>query len=108
MKKTFFAALAFAIAAPLFAQDAKTEGFNFTVVKENPITSIKNQNNSGTCWAYSSLGFFESELLRMGKDGSWKQTFSGRELDGCTAVCPAGSKVYLGAAGSASLLSARV
>lgn len=67
MKKTFFAALAFAIAAPLFAQDAKTEGFNFTVVKENPITSIKNQNNSGTCWAYSSLGFFESELLRMGK-----------------------------------------
>lgn len=67
MKKTFFAALAFAIAAPLFAQDAKTEGFNFTVVKENPITSIKNQHNSGTCWAYSSLGFFESELLRMGK-----------------------------------------
>ena len=48
------------------------------------------------------------ELLRMGKDGSWKQTFSGRELDGCTAVCPAGSKVYFGAAGSASLLSARV
>ena len=32
-------------------------------------------------------------------DGSWKQTFSGRELDGCTAVCPAGSKVYFGAAG---------
>ena len=41
-------------------------------------------------------------------DGSWKRTFSGRELDGCTAVCPAGSKVYFGAAGSASLLSARV
>ena len=41
-------------------------------------------------------------------DGSWKQTFSGRELDGCTAVCPAGSKVYFGVAGSASLLSARV
>ena len=41
-------------------------------------------------------------------DGSWKQTFSGRELDGCTAVCPVGSKVYFGAAGSASLLSARV
>lgn len=70
MKKTFFAAVAFALAAPLFAQEAneeKPEGFQFTVVKENPITSIKNQNNSGTCWAYSSLGFFESELLRMGK-----------------------------------------
>lgn len=43
------------------------EGFVFTTIKENPITSIKNQNKSGTCWAYSSLGFFEAELLRMGK-----------------------------------------
>lgn len=43
------------------------EGFVFTTVKEIPITSIKNQNKSGTCWAYSSLGFFEAELLRMGK-----------------------------------------
>ena len=41
-------------------------------------------------------------------DGSWERTFTGREMDGCTAVCPAGSKVYFGAAGSASLLSARV
>ena len=41
-------------------------------------------------------------------DGSWKRTFTGRELDSCGAVCPAGSKVYFGAAGSASLLSARV
>ena len=40
--------------------------------------------------------------------GSWERTFTGREMDGCTAVCPAGSKVYFGAAGSASLLSARV
>ena len=55
----------------LFAQEEKKdEGFQFTVVKENPITSTKNQNNSGTCWAFSSLGFFEAELLRMGK-GEW-------------------------------------
>lgn len=39
----------------------------FTTVKENPITSIKNQSRSGTCWAYSGLGFLESELLRLGK-----------------------------------------
>lgn len=43
------------------------EGFVFTTIKEIPITSIKDQNRSGTCWAYSSLGFFEAELLRMGK-----------------------------------------
>lgn len=49
-------------------QDKKAEeGFVFTTVKENPITSIKNQNQSGTCWCFSSLSFFESELLRMGK-----------------------------------------
>ena len=47
-----------------FAQEAAPE---FTVVKENPITSIKNQNRAGTCWCYSSLAFIESELLRMGK-----------------------------------------
>ncbi|MBP3566755.1 MAG: aminopeptidase [Paraprevotella sp.] len=53
-----------------FAQEEekkKEEGFEFTVVKENPITSIKNQNRAGTCWCYSTLGFIEAELLRMGK-----------------------------------------
>ena len=43
------------------------EGFVFTTVKENPITSIKNQNRSSTCWSFSGIGFFESELLRLGK-----------------------------------------
>ncbi|NDV78622.1 aminopeptidase C [Dysgonomonas sp. 511] len=42
-------------------------GYKFTVVKENPITSIKNQSNSGTCWSFSAVGFLESELIRMGK-----------------------------------------
>lgn len=36
----------------------------FTVVKENPITSIKNQNRSGTCWDYSTLSYIESEILK--------------------------------------------
>lgn len=36
----------------------------FTVIKENPITSIKDQNRSGTCWDYSTLSFFESEILK--------------------------------------------
>ena len=39
--------------------------YQFTVVKENPITSIKNQNRSGTCWVYSALGFVESEVIRI-------------------------------------------
>ena len=36
----------------------------FTVVKENPITSIKDQNRSGTCWDYSTLSYFEAEILK--------------------------------------------
>ena len=66
MTKRFFSlALAGLMTFGAFAQDA--EGFVFTTVKENPITSIKNQNRAGTCWCYSSLAFIESELLRMGK-----------------------------------------
>lgn len=42
-------------------------GYKFTVVKENPITSVKNQANSGTCWSYSGVGFLESELIKSGK-----------------------------------------
>ena len=37
----------------------------FTVVKENPITKVKDQNRSGTCWCYATLGYIESEILRI-------------------------------------------
>ena len=55
--------------AVTFAQKDTTavDTFKFTIVKQNKITSIKNQASSGTCWSFSGLGFFESELLRMGK-----------------------------------------
>ncbi len=36
----------------------------FTTIKENPITSIKDQNRSGTCWDYSTMSFFEAEILK--------------------------------------------
>ena len=64
MKKALLLA-AFAFAG--FSAVAQENATEFTVVKENPITSIKNQNQAGTCWCYSSLAFIESELLRMGK-----------------------------------------
>ena len=38
--------------------------YEFTTVKELPITSIKNQYRSGTCWCFSALSFIESEILR--------------------------------------------
>ena len=70
MKKLIIAMCALAAVVSANAQEnapAQEEGFQFTVVKENPITSIKNQNRAGTCWCYSALSFIEAELLRMGK-----------------------------------------
>ncbi|MDR0575916.1 MAG: aminopeptidase [Tannerella sp.] len=43
------------------------EGYEFTVVKELKVTPVKNQNRSGTCWAFSGVAMIEAELLRMGK-----------------------------------------
>lgn len=63
---------ALTISTCAFSQEKKTnesnqKGYQFTVVKEQPITSIKNQNRSSTCWSFSTLSFLESELIRMGK-----------------------------------------
>ncbi|MBQ5669352.1 MAG: aminopeptidase [Tidjanibacter sp.] len=70
MKKLIVAMCAVAAVYSASAQEAapkQEEGFNFTITKEIPITSVKNQHRAGTCWCYSTLGFIEAELLRMGK-----------------------------------------
>ena len=71
MKKLFAILGAIAISATVFAQKAEDqkddEGYKFTIKKELPVTSVKNQNKAGTCWCYSGLAFIEAELLRMGK-----------------------------------------
>ena len=35
----------------------------FTVIKNNAATPVKNQGHSGTCWCFSSTAMTESELL---------------------------------------------
>lgn len=66
MKKLFVLSAFVLMTLGGFAQEPSA-GYQFSVVKENPITSIKNQGNSGTCWSFSGLGFLESEVIRMGK-----------------------------------------
>ena len=60
MKRLTTIAIVMLIASGVSAQNTKT----FTTTKELPITSVKNQYRSGTCWDYGTLGYLESEILR--------------------------------------------
>lgn len=71
MKKFILAALAAAVSAGAGAQEAKTdsiEGFVFTDEIILPVTSVKDQNKSGTCWCFSGTSFFENEIRKAGGD----------------------------------------
>ena len=70
MNKFLFSLVLGAMSVSMMAQEATadtTEGFRFTTVDSIAITPVKNQNRSSTCWSFSTIGFLESELLRMGK-----------------------------------------
>jgi len=67
MKKITALLFLAALTLSLQAQEAEKKTDNkpvFTTVKEIPITSVKDQNRSGTCWNYSTLSFFEAEILK--------------------------------------------
>ena len=63
MKLKFTLASVFALAAMSALAQNQPE-YEFTTIKENPVTSVKNQYRSGTCWCFSALSFIESEVLR--------------------------------------------
>jgi bleomycin hydrolase len=71
MKKTILslACTVFAVAAmaQTAAQTKASEGgYTFTETKNVPVTAVQNQASSGTCWSFSGLAFFESEILVAG------------------------------------------
>jgi len=43
------------------------KGYQFKMLYDIPTTPVKNQYRTGTCWSFSGLAFFETELIRMGK-----------------------------------------
>ncbi|MCW3102989.1 MAG: pepC [Bacteroidetes bacterium] len=56
-----------AVSAQTTITNKKDGNYKFTVVKNLESTEVQNQNQSGTCWTFSSLSFLESEMLRMKK-----------------------------------------
>ena len=69
MKRLFLFVTLLCVMVSSKAQDAPKDSSEskepvFTVIREIPITSIKNQNRSGTCWNFSTLSFFEAEILK--------------------------------------------
>ncbi|HEX2970665.1 MAG TPA: C1 family peptidase [Bacteroidales bacterium] len=52
------------ISAASLSQDKE---YKFIIKKEVPATPVKNQSQTSTCWSFSGLSFFESELMRLGK-----------------------------------------
>ena len=67
--KFFLAAALVAVCASLSAQQrpaspVSTKDYEFTTVKEIPVTPVKNQFRSGTCWCFSALSFLESEAIK--------------------------------------------
>ena len=62
MRRTILASVLMSTMMMMAGQTA--ENLVFTTLLSNPITSVKNQNRSGTCWDYATLGFVEAELLR--------------------------------------------
>ena len=64
----FSAICAFAFSATAMAQaESAPYKYEFTIVKENPATPVKDQASTGTCWCFATNSFIESELLRTGK-----------------------------------------
>lgn len=59
----------------------KGSEYKFTVVKTLDANAVQNQNQTGTCWSFSSMSFFESELIRMGKgkDYNFSEMFVARK-----------------------------
>ena len=74
MKKIYLSFLLLGVTAVASAQFGYTEPvknaegseYQFTKLALLDATPVQEQGHTGTCWSFSALSFFESELIRMG------------------------------------------
>lgn len=66
MKQLLLVLLLAAACTSLFAQS--NEPYEFKEYKRHAATPVKSQDQTGTCWAFSTASFLESEALRLGKN----------------------------------------
>ncbi len=59
--------VSFSQAQDTFFVNKEGSNYRFTEIKNMEASPVVSQGNAGTCWSYSALSFFESELLRMKK-----------------------------------------
>lgn len=77
MKKSFFLlAISASISTAVSAQfgfsepvtNAPNSEYKFRKIAHLDATPVQSQGYTGTCWSFSALSFFESELMRMGNE----------------------------------------
>ena len=70
MRQIITIAMAAAVSFSAMADDKvvvpDSTGFKFTDVKVLKTTPVRDQNQSGTCWCFSTNTFLEDEILRKG------------------------------------------
>jgi bleomycin hydrolase len=48
-----------------FETNREGSDYSFKVIKDLEATDVQNQGRTSTCWSFSSLSFFESEIIRL-------------------------------------------
>ena len=65
MKRFLITAMAAVLCTAAFAQTQNI--YQFTPIRDIPVTAVKDQARTGTCWCFATISFLEAELLRQGK-----------------------------------------
>ena len=71
-KINFFTIPLFLVSCFVFGQNTNVEGskYEFKKIVQHEATPVESQGKTSTCWSFSALSFFESEIMRIsGKKG---------------------------------------